>query len=71
MFRLFNVQNIDEFNLKISLMKQKSKLEDSLPKLNINAKNNSKNILNGINLLRLGNNPVKIIEKDIVKIILG
>ena len=71
MFHLFNVQNIDEFNLKISLMKKKSKLEDSLPKLNINAKNNSKNILNGINLLRLGNNPVKIIEKDIVKIILG
>ena len=38
-------------------------------KLNINIQENSEKIINGINLLRLGNNPVKIYEKDIIEII--
>ena len=68
-FSLFNVPDIDAFSSKISLIKQKAKLEDDLIKLNINIKENSTNILKGINLLRLGNNPVKITGKDIIKII--
>jgi len=69
-FQLFDVHNINEFNSKISLIKNEAKLEDNLFKLNINIKRNSDNILNGINLLRLGNNPVKIDGKDIYNIIL-
>ena len=38
-------------------------------KLNINVKKNSDQILKGINVLRLGNNPIEINEKDIYKII--
>ena len=37
--------------------------------LKINVSKNSEKIIRGINLLRLGNNPVKIGEKDILKII--
>ena len=41
----------------------------NLDLLNINIENNYKKILQGINLLRLGNNPIKINENDILKII--
>ncbi len=68
-FKLFKVKNIDEFCSKISLIKKQAELEDDLVKLKININENSQKIINGINLLRLGNNPVKINENDIIKII--
>ena len=68
-FNLFNVKNINDFNSKITLIKKQAKLEDDLSVLNINIKQNSEKIISGINLLRLGNNPVKIDKKDIFKII--
>ena len=69
-FNLFDVSNIKEFNAKISLIKKQAKLEDNLMKLKIDVKKNSKKILGGINLLRLGNNPVKIDGTSIYKVIL-
>ena len=69
-FNLFDVSNIDQFNSKITLLKQQAKLEDDLEKLNINIQKSSDNIIRGINLLRLGNNPVNINGKDIYKIII-
>ena len=69
-FNLFDVKTINDFNSKIILMKKKAKLEDNLEILNINVKKSSEKIIKGINLLRLGNNPVKINKKDILKIIL-
>ena len=54
---------------KFQLLKKKAQLEDNLKTLNINIKQSSVEIIKGINLLRLGNNPVKIIDKDIIKII--
>ena len=68
-FKLFDVPNINDFNSKISLIKKQAKLEDNLIKLNINIQQSSEKIFNGINLLRLGNNPVKIDGKDILNII--
>ena len=68
-FNLFDVKNIKGFNAKISLIKKQAKLEDSLAKLNINIEESSDKIIKGINLLRLGNNPVKIDGNDIFKII--
>ncbi len=68
-FDLFDVQNINDFNSKISFMKKKALLEDNLTKLDIDIKQSSQNIIKGINLLRLGNNPVKINGKDILNII--
>ena len=68
-FNLFDVKNINDFNSKISLIKKKAKLEDNLKKLNINIDRSSEKIIKGINLLRLGNNPVKINGNDIFQII--
>ena len=68
-FNLFNVRNIDEFCSKIISIKKKSFLEDNLLKLNINVKNDFNEIVKGINLLRLGNNPIKICEKNILEVI--
>jgi len=68
-FNLFNVKNINDFNSKITLIKKRAKLEDNLNLLNINIEQNSERIIKGINLLRLGNNPVKIDGKDIYNII--
>lgn len=68
-FDIFDVSNINNFNSKISLLKKKANLEDDLIKLNIDIERSSKNIIRGINLLRLGNNPIKIGEDDIYKII--
>ena len=68
-FKIFSVNNINDFNSKISLIKNKAKLDDNLENLNIDFKKNSEKIINGINLLRLGNNPVKIDRNDIYKII--
>ena len=68
-FKLFDVNNIDDFSNKIRLIKRNSNLEDNLKVLNIDVKKNSEKIIEGINLLRLGNNPVKIEGNDIFKII--
>jgi len=68
-FNIFDVENINNFNSKISLIKEQAKLEDNLKKLNINVEKSSEKIIKGINLLRLGNNPVKINERDIFNII--
>ena len=68
-FRLFDVPDINSFNSKISLIKKQAKLEDDLTKFNIDIIKSSEDVLKGINLLRLGNNPVKIDGKDIFNII--
>ena len=68
-FNIFDVTNINDFNSKIKLIKKQAKLEDNLEKLNIDIKQSSEKIIKGINLLRLGNNPVKIDGNDIYDII--
>ena len=68
-FKLFNLKNINDFNSKISIIKKQAKLDDNLKNLNINLKKNYENIIKGINLLRLGNNPIKLNDKDIINII--
>ena len=68
-FSLFDVPNINDFNSKITFIKRQANLEDDLTKLNIDINQSSENIIKGINLLRLGNNPVKIDGKDIYNVI--
>ena len=69
-FNLFNVKNIEQFISKISDIKKKSKLIDDLDLLNIDVHKNSKKIINGINLLRLSNNPINLEKKNLVDIII-
>jgi len=66
---LKNVKNINDFCSKIILIKEKANLEDNLSKLNINIKNDIEGIISGVNLLRLGNNPVRINDKNILQVI--
>ena len=68
-FKLFDVSDINHFNSKISFLKNHSQLVDNLDTLDINLEKNSKKIVEGINLLRLGNNPIKINQLDIFNII--
>ena len=70
-FNLFDVTDIDNFNLKISLIKKKAGLNDNMKLLNIDLETNIGKIIKGVNLLRLGNNPVKVDSNDISKIILN
>jgi len=69
-FNLFDVSNIEGFNATISSIKKQAKLEDNMKLLNIDLDKNIEKIIGGVNLLRLGNNPVKINGKDITNIIL-
>jgi alcohol dehydrogenase class IV len=68
-FKILEVNNINNFISKISTIKKNANLEDNLTSLKINFKNSSEEIIKGINLLRLGNNPIKIDAKDIYNII--
>lgn len=68
-FNIFGVNNIEDFSSKIILIKKKAELEDNLKKLGINIEKSSEKIIKGINLLRLGNNPVNIDKENIIKII--
>ena len=69
-FNLFDVPNIEDFNSTISSIKKQAKLEDNMNLLNIDLNKNIEKIIGGVNLLRLGNNPVKIDGKDIINIII-
>ena len=69
-FNLFDVSNIKGFNATISSIKKQAKLEDNMKLLNIDLDKNIEKIIGGVNLLRLGNNPVKINGNDISNIIL-
>ena len=68
-FDLFNVSKIEDFNSKISFIKKEANLEDNLIKLKIDVTQEAENIFKGINLLRLGNNPVKIDKSNIYDVI--
>tara|TARA_B100000795_G_C22796851_1_gene439788 strand:+ start:201 stop:1304 length:1104 start_codon:yes stop_codon:yes gene_type:complete len=70
-FNLLDVKNINDFNSKILIIKKEAKLENDLRKLNIDVNKSSKKIMQGINLLRLGNNPIEIDERNIYKIFSG
>lgn len=67
-FNLFKVKNIHELNRKIIKIKKTSNLIDNFHSLKIfNIKPNK--IIRGVNLLRLKNNPVKLSENDLIKIL--
>ncbi len=69
LFNLFKVKNINDLCKKIKKIKKEANLEDDFKKLGVNLDNNMDRILEGINLLRVKNNPVQINEKDIKEIL--
>lgn len=68
-FKLFNVNKIDELYLKIKYLKKRIKLDDSLKKYNL--KKNISKVLQAVNAKRLRNNPVPLNKKNITEIILN
>ncbi len=69
-FKLFNVKNIYELEKFLQKLKKEAGLVDDFKKLKINIKNEYHNIIDGVNLLRLKNNPIKLAKTDIKKILL-
>ena len=57
------------FCKKISKIKTDSNIETDLKVLKIDIKNNFDKIIEGVNILRLKNNPVKINADEIYKIL--
>ena len=68
-FKIFNVNNILDFSNKISQLKKEALLNDNLDYLKIDLKKDTHKIMNGINLLRLKNNPVQLTKENIYNII--
>ena len=70
LFNCFKVKNISELVKKINYFKKNSKLEDDFRKLNINIDKDYRKILNGVNLRRLKNNPIKLSRSDLKDILI-
>ena len=70
LFDAFKVSNIDELINKIKFLKKNSKLENNFNKLNINILKDYNRIIDGVNIRRLSNNPIKLFRKDLKNILL-
>tara|TARA_B100000886_G_scaffold276455_1_gene200402 strand:+ start:6147 stop:7250 length:1104 start_codon:yes stop_codon:yes gene_type:complete len=71
LFQIFSVKSIKELCHKIKIFKKKALLHDDYNKLGINIKKDINNILAGVNILRLKNNPIPLKKEDLKKIILN
>ena len=65
LFKIFKVKNIYDLQYKIMKIKKDAKLNDNFTQLNINIDTGINKILDGINIERLKNNPIKLTRKDI------
>ncbi len=71
LFKIFKVKNIYELEKKIKNLKHRTRLYDNFKDLNIDINNNYHKILDGVNLQRLKNNPVKLQRKDLKFLLLN
>jgi alcohol dehydrogenase class IV len=69
-FDIFGVKNINELEIFFIQMKKKAKLGSDFEKLNNKLNLNLDRLMNGVNLLRLKNNPIDLNIKDVKKILL-
>ena len=67
-FDVTKTNNIDDLNNFLSKIKKEAKLESDFKKLGINIKKDYDNIISGVNILRLSNNPIRL-EKQNLKIL--
>lgn len=71
LFQIFEVKDIYSLCRKISLLKKKTNLIDNYKKLGININSSISRILEGINILRLKNNPIELDNTSLKKILLS
>lgn len=70
LFDLARTKNFNSFENFLSELKQNANLESDFNKLGINIEKDISNIISGVNILRLSNNPIKLKKEDLKKIIL-
>ncbi len=70
-FSLTKTNNMHELDKYLNFLKSKVKLEQNFLKLGININKKLDLILEGVNVLRLKNNPVKLDKSDLAKIFLN
>ena len=70
LFSATKTKSINDLDLFLKNIKKKANLEQNYKKLNIDIKKNHTKILNGINELRLKNNPIKLKKSDVSNIII-
>ena len=71
LFDITKTNSIFELILFLKKLKKDSNLEDNFKKLNIDIEKNLTKILNGVNELRLKNNPINLTKNDISNILLN
>jgi alcohol dehydrogenase class IV len=69
LFNLFKVKNINDFTKKINNLKKETNLDNNFINLGIDLKSYKNKIIDEVNPLRLGNNPIKI-DSEVIKLIL-
>ncbi len=62
-------RNFNELDNYLNSLKKKIKLEQNFKKLGINIEKKTSLLINGVNLKRLRNNPVKISKTDLIQIL--
>ena len=70
MFEVSKTDNIESFDKYLIDLKEKANLENNFLKLGIDLKKDYSNIISGVNILRLSNNPVELKKEDLKEIIL-
>ena len=70
-FNLSNTKNINSFDEFLIDLKKKANLENDFNKLGINLQKDFSNIISGVNIMRLSNNPIKLDSENLKKIILS
>ena len=70
-FSLTKTNNMHELDKYLNYLKSKVKLEQNFLKLGININKKLDLILEGVNVLRLKNNPVKLDKSDLAKVFLN
>ena len=70
-FDTTKTSNISDLNNFLSKLKKEANLENDFKKLGIDIEKDYENIISGVNILRLSNNPIKLEKQDLKKIILS
>ena len=70
-FDATQTNNIESFDAYLEHLKKNANLECDFNKLGINIVENYSKIISGVNALRLANNPIKLENKDLKKIIIN
>ena len=71
MFNTANLKDIESFDKFIENLKKKANLENRFKSLGIDIESDYSNIISGVNMLRLSNNPIELNPSDLKRIIMS